>query len=253
MPRYRATLAYDGTHYFGFQRQDDTPTIQLAVEQAIYQLTGQSVAVIGAGRTDTGVHASGQVIVFEVDWAHDELTLLRALNFHLPEDIAIQAICLAEADFHPRYDALSRRYVYTILNTPHRHPLYRYSAWHIYGDISLDILHTTAQMLIGEHDFRAFGQDPMKRDNTVREVYVSEWTSTSIAHGRLLHYTVEANAFLYHMVRRMVGLQIAVGRGVMTLDQFQHIFQTGALEKVKHMAPPHGLVLEKVRYKDDNS
>ncbi|MCL4256457.1 MAG: tRNA pseudouridine(38-40) synthase TruA, partial [Anaerolineae bacterium] len=102
-------------------------------------------------------------------------------------------------------------------------------------------------------DFRAFGQDPMKRDNTVREVYLSEWTSTPIAQGRLLHYTVEANAFLYHMVRRMVGLQIAVGRGIMTIDQFRHIFQTGALEKVKHMAPPHGLVLEKVRYKDDNS
>lgn len=253
MPRYRATLAYDGTHYFGFQRQGDTPTIQLMLESAIWRVTGDDVTVLGAGRTDTGVHASGQVIAFDVDWAYDDHALLRAINANLPDDIALQDIRRADPDFHPRYQALSRRYVYTVINTPHRHPLYRHSAWHIYGDISLDLLHITATMLIGEHDFGAFGQDPMKHGNTIREVYLSEWTSTPISYGRLLCYTVEANAFLYHMVRRMVGVQLAVGRGRMSIDQFMTIFQSASLENIKHMAPPHGLVLEKVRYPDDNS
>ncbi|MCU0481790.1 MAG: tRNA pseudouridine(38-40) synthase TruA [Anaerolineae bacterium] len=252
MTRYRAILAYDGTAYQGFQRQNDAPTIQLMLENAIQKVTGQLVTVIGAGRTDTGVHATGQVVAFDVDWAHDDESLLRALNFHLPDDIALQDIRQHDG-FHPRYDALARRYVYTVIHTPHRHPLYRHSAWHLYGELSLGALQTVAPMLIGERDFKAFGHDPMKRDNTVREVFVSEWSSTPITDGVLLRYTVEANAFLYHMVRRMVSAQIAVGRGMMSIDEFTHILAIGDMGKIRQIAPSHGLVLEKVRYSDDNN
>jgi tRNA pseudouridine38-40 synthase len=114
-------------------------------------------------------------------------------------------------------------------------------------------LQAVAPTLIGERDFKAFGHDPMKRDNTVREVYVSEWSSMPIANGVLLRYTVEANAFLYHMVRRMVAVQIAVGRGKMSINELMQIVADGAIEKVRQIAPPHGLVLEKVRYSDDNN
>jgi tRNA pseudouridine38-40 synthase len=251
MPRYRATLAYDGTAYMGFQRQLTSPTIQLSIETAIQQVTGQAVTLMGAGRTDAGVHASGQVIAFDVDWKHPDEALLRAINAHLPPDIALQSICQHEG-FHPRYDALSRRYVYTVINTPNRHPLYHQSAWHVRGDISLMAMQTVAEMLIGVHDFRAFGQDPQGGDSTIREVFISEWTSTPIPDGALLRYTVEANAFLYHMVRRMVGAQVLVGRGMLSPEAFLGIFQDGAMEKIKQIAPPHGLVLEKVRYPEDN-
>ncbi len=252
MPRYRATLAYDGTAYMGFQRQLTSPTIQLSIETALQQVTGQAVTLMGAGRTDAGVHASGQVIAFDVEWKHPDEALLRAINAHLPPDIALQSICQHEG-FHPRYDALSRRYVYTVINTPNRHPLYHQSAWHVRGDISLVAMQTVAEMLIGVHDFRAFGQDPQGGDSTIREVFISAWTSTPIPDGALLRYTVEANAFLYHMVRRMVGAQVLVGRGKLSIAQFTQIFADGALEKIKQIAPSHGLVLEKVRYSDDNS
>ncbi len=251
MPRYRATLIYDGTAYMGFQRQLSLPTIQLMVETAVHQVTGQSVTVLGAGRTDTGVHATGQVIAFDVDWKHTDEALLRAINANLPDDIALRDMCLHDG-FHPRYDARSRQYLYTILNTPYRHPLYRHSAWHVRGDLSLEPMQTVSQMLIGVHDFRAFGQDPQGGDSTIREVFVSAWTSTPTDDGAIVRYTVEANAFLYHMVRRMVGAQVSVGRGMLSISQFRQIFVDGALDKIKQIAPSHGLVLEKVRYSDDN-
>jgi len=252
MARYRAILVYDGTNYFGFQRQGDTPTIQLMLELAIQKVTGQTVTVIGAGRTDTGVHASGQVVAFDVMWHHADEILLRAINANLPSDIALQSIRQQDG-FHPRYQAISRRYVYTIINTPYRHPLYRNSAWHIYGNISFSALENVAQMLIGKRDFKAFGHDPMGHDNTIREVYMSQWSSEPIPNGVLLRYTVEANAFLYHMVRRMVGAQLSVGRGILSPDEFAKIVADGAMEKIQQIAPPNGLVLEKVRYSDDNN
>src|ERR1043165_2626290 len=128
--RYRATLAYDGTAYQGFQRQSgDTPTVQGTVERAIAQARGgQQVNISGAGRTDTGVHAIGQVIAFDLDWSHDDQALLRAINFHLPEDIALQDI-RQQPDFHPRHDAISRLYRYRILVAAHRQPLLRTRVW----------------------------------------------------------------------------------------------------------------------------
>lgn len=250
MPRYRATLAYDGTAYFGFQRQRNVSTIQQRLEDAIQRATGQSVTVIGAGRTDTGVHARGQVVAFDVAWNHPDEALLRAINAHLPEDIAIHTICQHEG-FHPRFDALSRTYRYTVLNAPYRHPLWRYTAWQVRGDIDITKLQTVALMLIGEHDFGAFGHPP-QGDNTIRRVMVSQWTASQVIDGRLLVYEVEANAFLYHMVRRMVGAQMAVGRGLLSVAEFADIFHTQALDKIKTIAPPQGLVLEKVRYPEDN-
>jgi tRNA pseudouridine38-40 synthase len=252
MPRYRATLAYDGTHYQGFQRQaGDTPTIQGAVENALLRATGQQTTAIGAGRTDTGVHARGQVIAFDVEWKHDDEVLLRALNALLPDDIALQDIA-QQAGFHPRFDACSRLYSYTIIHAPQRQPLWQRYSWYIRGAVDSAALHQTANLLAGKHDFATFGHAP-QGENTVREILRSEWQIYPESFGQRLVYYVEGNAFLHHMVRRMVGMQMDVARGHMTREAFEKAFHAAKLTKKGTIAPPQGLVLECVYYALDRA
>lgn len=247
--RYRATLAYDGSAYNGFQRQiGDTPTIQLAVEQAISQVVNQPVLVQGAGRTDSGVHAAGQVIAFDVEWKYGDEILLKAINANLPADIALQNI-RQQPGFRPRFDAFSRTYRYRVAEVKQRQPLMRNTAWQLWGRarINGENLTRAAIMLIGEHDFATFGTPP-KGENTVRTVYRSEWVCQEESFGRVWTYTVEANAFLQHMVRRMVALLVKTGRGDLTVEEFETLFRRGQLVEGIPMAPPQGLTLEVVRY-----
>ncbi len=248
MPRFRAELAYDGTAYQGFQRQaDGISTVQGVVEAAIQALSGEMITVIGAGRTDSGVHANGQVIAFDLAWNHADDALLRALNVHLPDDIAVQHI-RQHPGFHPRFDAVARLYRYTVLRTPVRQPLWRDRSWQIHRDLDVGRIQTAAALLIGTHDFASFGNPP-QGTNTVRTVTVSRWDKQ----GNLLVYTVEANAFLHHMVRRMVGLQIDVGLNRITVEDFTACFRSADLSRVRTIAPPQGLILEKVRYEESVS
>jgi len=245
--RYRAVLAYDGTQYQGFQRQaGDTPTIQLMVEKAIKAVTQQETTVIGAGRTDTGVHAIGQVISFEIEWAHSLEALLRAINAHLPDDIAIQDVAPGTG-FHPRFDAFSRRYLYTVLQTAQRQPLMRNRAWYVSRSLDLNAMQSAASLLIGEHDFATFGNPP-QGENTIREVYRSEWRRQTQPYGDELLYTIEATAFLHHMVRRVVAMLVEVGRGTLSTTEFEDRFRRADLSLAKTIAPPQGLILEAVRY-----
>lgn len=247
MARYRATLAYDGSAYHGFQRQvAETPTIQLAVERAIAAVTQQPVTILGAGRTDTGVHAAGQVIAFDVVWSHGDDALLRAINASLPQDIALRDIRQHEG-FHPRFDAVSRLYRYRVLPAPVRQPLLRSRSWWVRCELDLALMQQAAEMLVGSHDFAAFGQPP-QGEVTIREVLVSRWMQQEHDHGDLLVYEIEANAFLQYMVRRLVGTQVDVGRGALTVAEFADIFRSRDLARVKTIAPPQGLVLEQVRY-----
>lgn len=248
--RYRATLAYDGSAYAGFQRQaEGRRTIQGEVERAIAQVTGQQVTVIGAGRTDTGVHAEGQVIAFDVAWQRDDETLLKALNATLPDDIALQDIRQHEG-FHPRFDAVARIYRYTLVQTSQRQPLMRHRGWHIYGELDVGAVRQASSLLMGRHDFAAFGHAP-QGDNTVREVLRSEWKTEETQTGVLHVYHVEANAFLQHMVRRIVGVLVEVGRGRLSLDAFREALTSGVMVNGVTLAPPQGLVLESVRYPSD--
>jgi tRNA pseudouridine38-40 synthase len=242
--RYRALLAYDGTGYNGFQRQAaGIPTIQGTVEDAIAAITGQQVTVIGAGRTDTGVHASGQVIAFDVAWKHSTDRLLNAINAVLPDDVALQT--LAESgEFHPRFDAVSRLYNYTVYPAAQRDPLLRHHVWHVRTALDLGVMQQGAALLIGEHDFGAFGKPP-QGESTTRVVLRSEWTHED---ERLLVYRIEANAFLQHMVRRIVGMLVGVGRGVLTVEEFTAVFQSAKIMPGIALAPPQGLVLEQVKY-----
>jgi tRNA pseudouridine38-40 synthase len=247
--RFRAVLAYDGSAYVGFQRQAaGLPTVQGAVEDALARVTGEHVMVTGAGRTDTGVHATGQVIAFDTGWGHSPEALLSALNVTLPGDIALQSIRQHEG-FHPRFDAVSRIYNYTLFQTPVRQPLDRHRAWHFRGTLETEAVDAAAALLIGRRDFAALGQAP-SGENTVRTVIRSAWQRTPRPWGTMWEYTIEGDAFLQHMVRRAVGAMVDVGRGRMTVEELAEALERAALLNV-HLAPPHGLVLARVRYRDD--
>ena len=212
------------------------------------------MTVVGAGRTDKGVHASGQVIAFDVIWKHSAEALINAINAVLPDDIALQEIAvLAEvaADtwgFHPRFTAQARVYKYTVYAAPQRDPLLRSQTWHVRAALDLAAMQQAADLLLGEHDFAALGQ-ATAGEITIRRVLRSEWSQA----GRLLIYRVEANAFLKHMVRRMVALLVAVGRGRLTVAEFEAILLSREIPGGIALAPPQGLVLEQVKYPGEGS
>lgn len=247
MQRYRATLAYNGTAYSGFQRQaGSTPTIQGAVENALRQVSGQHVTVIGAGRTDAGVHATGQVIAFDIHWRHEPDALLRALNANLPIDIALQDIAPAGVGFHPRFSARSRTYVYRLYQRRVRHPLWDPLAWHIPYALDAAAMQKAAGCLLGEHDFATFGTPP-QGEITIRRVMHSAWAQAD-GEPAIWQYTITANAFLQRMVRSIVGTLVEVGRGAIDQDAFVAAFAAADRSRSGPSAPPHGLTLAEVVY-----
>jgi tRNA pseudouridine38-40 synthase len=165
----------------------------------------------------------------------------------LPGDIALQDIA-PQPGFHPRFDAVARLYIYDVLNAPQRQPLLRFRAWHVWAALDVDVMAAAAALLLGEHDFATFGQPP-QGTNTVRAVLRSEWAAQPVSGGARLTYTIEANAFLQHMVRRVVGMLVEVGRGALTLAQFEAAFRAADLAQAGPLAPPQGLVLAAVRYR----
>ncbi len=252
MTRYRATLSYDGTDYHGFQRQaaEHEPTVQGEVERTLAKIGQPGVSVVGSGRTDAGVHAAGQVIAFEADWRHSPADLHRALNATLPADIAVLEIAKAAPDFHPRYGAVSREYVYTIYNMPVRHPLYRRYALYVPEPLDEAAMNAAAVRLVGEHDFAAFGL-PTVGEVTVRRVVRAACraeTQSPQGGARFVWVELEANGFLYRMVRGIVGTLLAVGRGAMTPEQFGVVLESRDRSRAEAPAPAHGLCLTRVKY-----
>lgn len=243
--RFRAVVAYDGTDFFGFQRQLRERTVQGEIEQALDRITGQKVTVIGAGRTDSGVHARGQVIAFETDWAHPPTALQRALNAELPVDTAVMSLTAAAPGFHPRYDAKSRRYEYYIYNSPIRNPLKRLYTWQVFQPLDLARLNEATRVLVGEHDFATFGQPP-QGENTVRHVMAAGWRQQA----EMFVFDIEANAFLYRMVRSLVGSLVAVGRGRQTVADFERALAACDRTQAGQTCPPQGLFLVSVTYEE---
>jgi len=240
--RVRAIVAYDGTDFAGFQRQTNAPTVQGALEQALATI-GQPGRVLAAGRTDAGVHATGQVIAFDVDWPHPLEELQRALNAVLPEAIAIWEVAWAAPDFHPRFQARSRTYRYTLYNAPVRDPLRRRTAYHVAAPLDVGAMQEAARFLVGEHDFAAFGRPP-KGENTVRRVLRAEWS----AQRPLITFEIEATAFLYRMVRRIVGTLLPVGWGKVGPEHVAEVLASRDPSLAGPTVPPHGLCLVAVSY-----
>jgi tRNA pseudouridine38-40 synthase len=239
--RLLVILEYDGTDFEGFQIQKTGRTVQGELEKALLRITGSAVRVIGAGRTDTGVHALGQAAHFDTAWDRSFSVLQHALNAVLPRDIAVRSIREVALDFSARYDAVSRAYRYTILNRPIRSPLAcRYSLL-VSETLDVDSMNKAAQELQGSHDFGAFGKPP-HGVLTVRELLQARV-------GRTEDYILidlEANAFLYRMVRRIVGTLLEVGKGALTLEEFREVL--ARKRAAAPPVPPQGLCLLAVKY-----
>ncbi|MBW6472629.1 MAG: tRNA pseudouridine(38-40) synthase TruA [Anaerolineaceae bacterium] len=245
MALYQVKIAYDGSEFFGFQRQGEARTVQLEIENSLRKIGWDGQTITAAGRTDTGVHASGQVIAFDFEWKHSEEALKKALNANLPEDVAVHAVKVANEVFHPRFEAISRCYHYRIYCQPTRDPLRDRYAWRVWPPVSFQDLQLAAKELIGTHNFAAFGSPPKKGGNTIRTIFEANWVS----HPEEFLFQIKANAFLYHMVRKIVFLQVKIAQGVWTLDQLRDgvHHQVGQLPG---LAIPNGLVLVQVQYQN---
>ena len=246
MARYKLILAYDGTAFAGSQRQAKHRTVQGELEKALRKLGWSARSVTLAGRTDTGVHASGQVAAFDLEWNHGLEHLRDALNANLPFDIAVNNVEVADAKFHPRFDATSRCYLYRLFCQNIRDPLREKMVWRVWPAFNSDALIEAAGVFLGQHDFSAFGSPSREQSSTTRTVMRSKWSRLD----NEWQYEVRADAFLYRMVRRLVFVQVAVAQGkclketvVKALDkpQIRNEIPAG-------LAPAHGLTLVEVNY-----
>lgn len=249
MEHYQLIIAYDGTDYRGFQRQNKSGTIQGELESALRKIGWQGDTIQAAGRTDRGVHATGQVVTFFFDWEHSLKDLQAAINSNLPPDIAIQSIQLVKDGFHPRYDAVSREYTYAVTISDVRQPLKERTVWRIDRELNWSAMQATAKLFIGKHDFSQFGRALKDDGSTVREVLASNWEQKTAAD---YEYTICANAFLYHMVRRIVYVMVKVGQGKMAAQDIQRALGGEAVKIAPGIAPARGLTLTKVRFRDNS-
>jgi tRNA pseudouridine38-40 synthase len=240
-------VAYDGTEYAGFQIQRTEETIQGQLERVLQQVTCEAVRVHGAGRTDAGVHAQGQVISFRSGWRHGSGELQRALNALLPESIGVDHLQVAPERFHARFSATSREYVYNLCVGSAKMPLVERYAWRLAQWPDVEAMRQAAAQLVGEHDFAALGQPPAGH-NTVRRVLRAEW-QLGTADG--LAFRIEATAFLRSMVRRIVGTLMAVGTGTLTVEEFGQVLAHRDISRAAPPAPARGLCLWQVRYGRD--
>ncbi|HUI87572.1 MAG TPA: tRNA pseudouridine(38-40) synthase TruA [Anaerolineales bacterium] len=254
MGRYKLILAYDGAAFSGSQRQAKHRTVQGELEKALRKLgwPGRSVAL--AGRTDTGVHASGQVAAFDFDWNHDVERLRDALNANLPLDVAVKNAEVSGAEFHPRFDAKSRLYRYRLFCQSVRDPLRDKVAWRVWPVLEQNPLAEIAAVWLGRHDFSAFGSPSGKENSTTRTVISSAWKRLEDE----WQYEVRADAFLYRMVRRLVFVQVAVAQGKCSKEIVVNALENPRSKAVvagpakneipAGLAPAHGLTLVEVTY-----
>ncbi len=238
-------LEYDGIRYHGFQLQASLPTVQGEIEKALYKLTGERTRVAAASRTDTGVHARGQVVSFRSGSPHSLKTFINGLNYYLPRDIAVKAAHRVGDSFSVRRSAVSREYNYYILNSLTRSPLRAGFSYLVAGHLDIEAMNRACQALIGEHDFISFASSlGVGIKNTVRRVYRAEVSQD----GELAVFNMVANAFLPHQVRNTVGALIRVGLGKMSSDEFYSIMVARRPGMAGPTAPAGGLCLMQVNY-----
>jgi tRNA pseudouridine38-40 synthase len=242
----KLTVEYDGEAFQGWQLQPGGPTVQAVLEQALATALREPVRVRGAGRTDAGVHARGQVAAVRVTNVPADLgRLQKSLNALTPDDVAVRAIEVVGDDFDPRRHARSRAYEYRILNAAAPSPFWRRHAWHLPRPLDAHAMAAAAGALVGEHDFAAFrAADAEPVRSTVRRAFVSRVDHES----ELLVYRIEATAFLKHMVRNIVGTLVEVGAGVRPVEDLTAVLAGRDRTRAGPTAPPHGLCLVAVRY-----
>ena len=259
MRTLKITLAYDGTRYVGWQRQAEGTSIQGLLEEALGRFEGAPVTVHGAGRTDAGVHALGQVASAQVTAGHDTSDLLRGLNAALPPDVRVLQVEDAAPDFHARFSARSKTYRYAIRNAPFVSPFEYPYVCHVPEPLDVDAMQAAAALLIGTHDFSTFRSTGSEVKDTVRTITCSALRVNTGAHGffpasriphpgYLLIYEVSATGFLRHMVRAIAGTLLEVGRGWRAPESIRALIAGGRRADAGATAPAHGLFLVSVTY-----
>ena len=242
--RYKLTIAYDGTAFHGWQLQPGRRTVQGALEEALLRLSGEQRRVHASGRTDAGVHADGQVVAFDLDRAWEPRRLLLALNSVTAGDVSVKAVDIVDDAFDPRRWATRRRYVYRIWNAAWDSPFLRRYAWRIGAPLDAEAMAAAAAHLLGEHDFTSFRAAGCDAETPVRRVFRSDLVRAAES----IEYTIEATAFLRHMVRNVVGTLAEVGLGRRHADDLPALLAARDRKLAAPTAPPRGLSLVEVRY-----
>ena len=245
MRNIKLVIEYDGTNYHGWQIQPQSPTIQEVIEEKIEIMIRQRVHLAGSGRTDAGVHALGQVACFQTSSSIPIEGLWRGLNSLLPVDITIQSAEEVDASFHPQFGAKRKTYRYLIFNRPSPSAIYRRYSWHLPIPLAMEAMQRAAQILLGRNDFSSFqGAHPDTQD-PVREVFRVEWSRKEPA---FLSFLIEADGFLRNMVRNIVGTLVEVGKGKISVEEFEGILAARDRKQAGMTAPPQGLFLLEVKY-----
>lgn len=253
MKRIKLTVAYDGTNYSGWQIQPNAPTIESILDEAIYNTTGERIHVTGASRTDAGVHAFGNVAVFDTESTIPGERWSFAINRYLPEDVSVLESREVSPDFHPRHCNTVKTYEYTMLCGTHPLPQLRNSSWHVGGTLDVDAMQNAAQVLVGEHDFKSFCCVKTQVESTVRTVYSIEFESMPCgwqdSHS-LITMRIKGNGFLYNMVRIIAGTLAQVGKGKLTQEDLVRMLKSQNRCEAGQTAPPQGLSLMNINYVD---
>ena len=244
MKRIKLTVAYDGTDYCGWQIQPNGITVEEVLNRNLSELTGEEITVIGASRTDSGVHAQGNVAVFDSDTTIPPERIAYAVNRKLPEDIVVIRSEEVPGDWHPRYQETEKTYEYHILNREMPDPVRRRDTYFVSYPLDLEAMRRAAAYLKGEHDFRSFCNIHTDVQDTVRTIYDLD----IIRSGDLVTVRIRGNGFLYNMVRIIVGTLVRVGRGFYSPGQVKEILEEKERTSAGVTAPPQGLVLVKIDY-----
>ena len=246
MPRYRLTVEYDGTAYNGFQAQADQPTVQGALETAIHAFSGERIRIAAAGRTDTGVHATGQVIHADLSRDWPAATVMNAMNAHLAREGVCVLDCAPAPDpeWHARFSAVGRAYRYRILNRQAQPVLERNRVWHVRKPLDAEAMHAAAQGLVGQHDFTTFRDVGCQSKSPIKTLDVARVER----HGEEVHLLFEARSFLHRQVRSMAGTLVEVGLGRWTAEDVQAALDARDRSACGPVAPSAGLYLTGVRY-----
>ncbi len=244
MKRIKLTIAYDGTNYCGWQIQPNGITVEEVINKALQKLTGEPILVIGASRTDSGVHAMGNVAVFDSETTIPPEKIAVALNQRLPDDIVITKSEEVPLDFHPRYCDCSKTYEYHIINTRIPIPTKRLTNYFVSYDLNIDHMKEAASYLVGEHDFVSFCNVRTDVENTVRTITALD----ILTNGNEITIRITGNGFLYNMVRIIVGTLIRVGRGYYEPMKVKEILEAKDRKAAGVTAPAHGLMLMEIYY-----
>lgn len=244
MKRIKLTIAYDGTNYCGWQIQPNGITIEEVLNKALKQLTGEDILVIGASRTDSGVHAMGNVAVFDTETTIPAEKIAIALNQRLPEDIVVVKSEEVAADFHPRYCDCTKTYEYHIINTRIPVPTKRLTNYFVSYVLNIEHMRQAAAYLVGEHDFVSFCNVRTDVENTVRTIYALD----ILTNGDEITIRITGNGFLYNMVRIIVGTLIRVGRGFYEPEKVKEILEAKDRKTAGVTVPAHGLMLMEIQY-----